>query len=73
VPVSAVQEIGFDEPVTFVGPGVIALDGDRDYRLLEGERATVTLRRDGPFVIDVDATMRAAVARGIMAPSRFKS
>lgn len=68
VPVGAVTEIGFEAAVPMRGPGVIALDGDRDHRLREGETATVTLRRDGPWVIDVEAAMRWAVAAGIMAP-----
>ena len=71
VHVQAVAEMAFDVPVVFAGPGVIALDGDRDLKLREGERATVTLRRDGPFVIDIEAAMRWAVAQGIMAPSQL--
>jgi len=67
VPVGAVTEIAFEAAVPMRGPGVIALDGDRDYRLGEGEAATVTRRRDGPWVIDVEAAMRWAVAAGIMA------
>ncbi len=73
VPVKQVSEIAFDVPVVFPGPGVIALDGDRDHKLLDADRATVTLRRDGPYVIDVEAAMRWAVAQGIMAPSTLNS
>ncbi len=72
VAVTGVQEMAFDIAVPFRGPGVIALDGDRDHRLREGETATVTLRRDGPRVIDVEAAMRWAVAAGIMAPAQNK-
>ncbi len=68
VHVSSVQPMAFDVAVPFRGPGVIALDGDRDIRLREGETATVTIRRDGPRVIDVEAAMRWAVGAGIMAP-----
>ena len=68
VRVRSVGRVGFDIAVPFVGPGVLALDGDRDHKLREGERATVELRRDGPWVIDVGAAMRWAVAEGIMAP-----
>lgn len=71
VSVDAVTEIAFDVAVPFRGPGVIALDGDRDHKLRDGESGTVTIRRDGPFVIDVEAAMRWAVAQGIMAPARF--
>ena len=70
VPIKDVQEMAFGVAVPFRGPGVIALDGDRDHRLREGESGTVTLRRDGPRVIDVEAAMRWAVAAGIMAPAQ---
>ena len=72
VSVDVVNEIAFDVAVPFRGPGVIALDGDRDHMLREGESARVTIRRDGPYVIDVEAAMRWAVAQGIMAPAKFR-
>lgn len=56
----------FDLPVLFHGPGVLAIDGDRDYKLAEGASATVRLRRDGPMVIDAAAAMRQAVGDGMM-------
>lgn len=68
VKVSSVSDIAFDIAVPFRGLGVLALDGDRDLWIREGETATVTLRRDGPFVIDIEAAMRWAVAEGMMAP-----
>jgi predicted polyphosphate/ATP-dependent NAD kinase len=72
VPVSQVTEMAFDVAVPFRGPGVIALDGDRDHKLGAEQSATVTIRRDGPFVLDVEAAMRWAVAQGIMAPSSLQ-
>ena len=45
---------------------MIALDGDRDHGLIEGEKASVTLRRDGPRVLDVEGIMRWAVGAGMM-------
>ena len=68
VHVGSVTEIGLDVAVPMRGPGVIALDGDRDHWLREGETATVTIRRDGPWVFDIQAAMRWAVAQGMMAP-----
>lgn len=73
VHVTQVDQIAFDVAVPFRGPGVIALDGDRDLRLRDGEHATVTLRRDGPWVLDIEATMRWAVAAGMMAPEILES
>lgn len=57
----------FDVPVLFQGPGVIACDGDRDHKLVVGATARVQLRRDGPWVPDLAATMRYASDVGIMA------
>ncbi len=68
VSVRSVSRVGFGVTVPFTGPGVLALDGDRDHKLRSGERATVELRRDGPGIIDVHGAMRWAVAEGIMAP-----
>lgn len=72
VSVESVSEIAFDVAVPFRGPGVIALDGDRDHKLREGENGSVAIRRDGPYVIDVEAAMRWAVAQGIMAPAKLR-
>ena len=67
VAVSHTRRIEFGEVVTFSGPGVIALDGDRDHTLREGEMAYVTVRRDGPRILDVEGIMRWAVGAGMMA------
>ena len=67
VSVRSTSRVGFGIAVPFQGPGVLALDGDRDHKLREGEHATVTLQRDGPWLYDVDAVMRWAVPAGMMA------
>ena len=71
IPVIDTQRVALDQPVKFSGPGVIALDGDRDHDLAEGEVAWVTVKRDGPRVFDTHATMRWAVAEGMMAPAEL--
>jgi hypothetical protein len=48
--------------VLFEGPGVIALDGDREIRLDAGETARLVVERSGPRVIDVEAALAAAAA-----------
>ena len=69
VSVRSITRIPFDIPVAFRGPGVLALDGDRDHKLAAAGGLTVYIRRDGPNVVDLDAAMRWAVGRGIIAPS----
>ena len=72
VPIRSATRVGFDVAVVFRGPGVIALDGDRDLKLRDSQSATVTLRRDGPHVIDVEAAMLWAQANGMMAPPNLQ-
>lgn len=67
VGVAKATRVPFDTPVIFRGHGVLALDGDRDHRLRENRTAHVTVRRDGPHVLDVGAAMRHAVRHGMMA------
>ncbi len=68
VSVASVRRVPLDVPVLFQGPGVLALDGDRDHKLVVGAGASVTIRRDGPWVPDVPAAMRHLVATGMIAP-----
>ena len=66
VEVVAAHRIPFGTPVLFPGPGVLALDGDRDHRLGKHDASTLQIRRDGPWVVDVPAAMRLAVREGMM-------
>ncbi|HSG90970.1 MAG TPA: NAD(+)/NADH kinase [Pseudomonadales bacterium] len=52
--------------VLFDGPGVIALDGDREIKVVAGERARLHVERSGPRVIDVDAVMQQAAAEALL-------
>lgn len=61
VSVSRCQRLALDEPVVWRGPGVLALDGERTHVLRAGDRAVVTVRDDGPWVIDVERALHAAV------------
>ena len=71
IPVIATERVALEQSVEFAGPGVIALDGDRDHDLAPDEVAWVTVRRDGPRVFDTNATMRWAVAEGMMSPAKL--
>ena len=50
--------VGLGEPVTVDGPAILAFDGERKRRLHPGERATMTVCRNGPRVVDVGLVMR---------------
>ena len=46
------------------GPLLLAFDGERKRRLVAGEEVVLTIRRDGPRVVDVAAVMSKAAADG---------
>jgi hypothetical protein len=52
------------EPCALTGPGVIAFDGDRLHALREGEAVSITVRRDGPWIIDTGRCLDHAARAG---------
>jgi len=67
VSVSRATRIALGQPVEMPGEAVLALDGDRDHKIPDGRRLVVEIRRDGPWVIDIPAAMRWAVAQNLIA------
>ncbi len=63
VGVSGVSSLDDGDSVTLAGPGVLAFDGERDVVLAAGQSVTVTVRRDGPRVVDVPRALRLAAER----------
>lgn len=57
------QAVAEGEAITLSGPGVLAFDGERDHVLGRKETAVLTIRRDGPRVIDPVAAVELATAR----------
>ncbi|MBE0610516.1 MAG: ATP-NAD kinase, partial [Dehalococcoidia bacterium] len=73
VRVRAFRQIELGEPVHVQGPGVLALDGERERRLKPGQAATVTVRRDGPMVVDVPLVLNLAASRGLFRTARSEA
>jgi predicted polyphosphate/ATP-dependent NAD kinase len=65
VPVRLVRGLAPDEPVTVRGPGILAFDGERERPLAAGQTATLRVRRDGPWVVDVRAALTRAARQGL--------
>jgi hypothetical protein len=65
VGVARVEHVADGGVVQLDGPGVLAFDGERERLLVDGTRATVTVRRDGPLVIDVLDTLACAAHQGL--------
>ena len=56
--------VGPGDSIRLFGPGMLAFDGERDRELDRGATATVTIRSEGPTVIDVERTINLAAASG---------
>jgi hypothetical protein len=65
VAIADYRRLAFGESVSVEGPGILALDGERERLLKAGQRAHLTIRRDGPWVIDVSRALRIAGCRGL--------
>ena len=66
VPVSAWSVVEVGEAVEIaMRPCTIALDGERALRVGAEESAHVTLRNNGPLVVDVEAAIREATRLGV--------
>lgn len=65
VPIAAYRPLALGEAIEVHGPGVLAFDGEREHRLPSDGKASLTVRRDGPRVIDVPLALQLAACRGI--------
>jgi hypothetical protein len=67
VHIESVRRLALGEKITITGPGVLAFDGDREITLDIGQPIEVSVRRDGPWVIDPARALRLAAERGLLA------
>ncbi len=65
VHVTGARRIELGESVEFAGPGVLALDGDREHTLAAGQRAVARVERAGPSVIDTGLALAEAARLGL--------
>ena len=60
----SVMQIG-QEFIIRLTPSVLALDGEREVEIRRGQLAAIRLGEDGPTVVDVPRTMKAAMKRNL--------
>lgn len=65
VGVSAIERIALNQSIEVVGPCVLAFDGERERVLDKGQRARLSVRRDGPWVIDATRALSEAASIGL--------
>ena len=66
IPIDEARLLPLGRTVTWTGPGLIALDGERERVLRDGQTAVVWVERTGPFVIDVRHALRLAGERRLL-------
>lgn len=66
VHIESVHRLALGEKFTIEGPGVLAFDGDREITLAVDEPIELSVRRDGPRVIDPARALRLAAERGLL-------
>jgi len=59
------RRLGLGEEVAVDGPLLLAFDGERKRRLVAGERVHLSVVRDGPRVVDVEAVMARVAEAGL--------
>jgi predicted polyphosphate/ATP-dependent NAD kinase len=73
VSVSSCRSLGPGEDVQVAdGPGVLALDGERELVIRSGRRLHIRLNPDGPRVVDIPEAFRQAARRGFFEKSEVQ-
>ena len=67
VGVTRARRLDLGETIEIPGPGILAFDGDRSLVLDGNESARLTIRRDGPRIIETEHVMQVAAARMLLA------
>ncbi len=67
--VKELLRVDLDETIRLTGPGILAFDGDRSVILGESESAELTIRRDGPYIIEAHDIMNEAARQGLFISS----
>lgn len=65
VPIRRITPVASGEVLTWEGPGVLALDGEREHRLAPGERVRLVPSRSGPRLVDPATVLRCAANHGL--------
>lgn len=65
VGIDSVERLELETEIEWTGPGILAFDGDREIELNVGETATLSVVREGPWVIHPQRTLRSAAENGV--------
>ncbi|HIG42363.1 MAG TPA: hypothetical protein EYQ14_17755 [Gammaproteobacteria bacterium] len=66
VPISDVEKMEIGQTYQCQAPGILAFDGDRSIAVTEDDLVEITIRRDGPWIIDPAKIMLIAAQHGLL-------
>jgi hypothetical protein len=64
--IKRINRIPFDKIIELTGPGVLALDGERERIIEPGQKIELRVSRSGPRVLDINIAMKAAASGGLL-------
>jgi len=64
--IARIDRLPFGDIVPLTGPALLALDGEREFRLRPDQRATLSVDRSGPPVVDIGQCLDAARDAGFL-------
>lgn len=59
------ERLNLGEDIEVTGEGLLSFDGERERRLSEGQTARFSVKRDGPYLINIDTVMDLAARRRV--------
>lgn len=65
VGIESAERVELGATLRWTGPGLLAFDGDREIVLADGESVSLSVVREGPWVIDPTRALRAAAQDGL--------
>jgi hypothetical protein len=65
IKVKKVKQQPLDVSFSYSGPGILALDGERERVIGPGQKLTFRISRQGPRVLNIDKAMKLAACRGL--------
>lgn len=70
IQINKAEKLELGEKIELMGPGILAFDGDREINLQAGETATLSVRRDGPWILDPQHILTTAANSGLFSDLR---
>jgi len=66
VPIISYNQLSLDETITFLEEGILAFDGDRSIKVSDSDLVEISIRRDGPWIIEADEIFEVAAAQHLL-------